>query len=144
MATKEPGYPEWVDVDTDQWLCVFWRNLRGIHNINFTWLSIFGVLQLWSFNFVFHEFHCPYYSMLLSLFLHQWCSLKERFQLSTLIIKLTQYFSPNACNRPFPSSLVPLFQSKSKCKTILMKMTLICMKMKLHAEVIFIYERFRT
>ena len=26
-------------------------------------------------------------------------------------------------NRPFPSFLVPLFQSKSKCETILMKMT---------------------
>ena len=31
-------------------------------------------------------------------------------------------------NRPFPSSLVPLFQSESKCETILMKMTLICIK----------------
>ena len=41
-------------------------------------------------------------------------------------------------NRPFPSSLVPLFQSESKCETILMKMSLICMKMKLHAELIFI------
>ena len=41
-------------------------------------------------------------------------------------------------NKPFPSSLVPLFQSESKCKTILMKMILICMKMKLHAELIFI------
>ena len=39
-------------------------------------------------------------------------------------------------NRPFPSSLVPLFQSESKCETIPMKMTLICMKMKLHAELI--------
>ena len=38
----------------------------------------------------------------------------------------------------FPSSLVPLFQSESKCETILMKMTLIWMKMKLHAELIFI------
>ena len=27
------------------------------------------------------------------------------------------------CNRLFPSSLVPLFQSESKCETILMKMT---------------------
>ena len=26
-------------------------------------------------------------------------------------------------NRPFPSSLVPLFQSESKCETILVKMT---------------------
>ena len=47
------------------------------------------------------------------------------------------------CNRPFPSSLVPLFQSQSKCETILMKMktnifTLICMKMEMHAELIFI------
>ena len=39
-------------------------------------------------------------------------------------------------NRPFPSSLVPLFQSASKCETILMKMTLICMKI-LHAELYF-------
>ena len=55
-------------------------------------------------------------------------------------------------DRPFPSSLVPLFQSESKCETFLMKMTsshfhkkgffhlliLICIKMKLHAELIFI------
>ena len=34
-------------------------------------------------------------------------------------------------------SLVPLFQIESKCETIRMKMTLICMKIKLHAELIF-------
>ena len=34
-------------------------------------------------------------------------------------------------NRPFPCSVVPLFQSESKCDAILMKM-------KLHAELIFI------
>ena len=43
-------------------------------------------------------------------------------------------------NRPFPSSLVPLFQSESKCETILMKMTLICKRMKLHAQLIFIWK----
>ena len=43
-------------------------------------------------------------------------------------------------NRPFPSSLEPLFQSESKCKIILMKMTLICMKMKLHAGLILIWK----
>ena len=43
-------------------------------------------------------------------------------------------------NRPFPSSLVPLFQSESTCETILMKITLICMKMKLRAELIFIWK----
>ena len=48
----------------------------------------------------------------------------------------------NVCflNRPYPSSLVPLFQSESKCETILMKMTLICMKMELLAEFIFIWK----
>ena len=40
----------------------------------------------------------------------------------------------NLCNRPFPSSRV-LFQSESMCET---KMTLICMKMKLHAKLIYI------
>ena len=55
----------------------------------------------------------------------------------------TRWFRYDVCfspvfNRPFPSSLVPLFQSKSKCETILIKMTFICMKMKLHAELIFI------
>ena len=43
-------------------------------------------------------------------------------------------------NRPIPSCLVPLFQSESKCETILMKMTVICMKMKLHAELNFIWK----
>ena len=36
-----------------------------------------------------------------------------------------------ALNRPFRSSVVHLFQSESKCKTILVKV-------KLHAELIFI------
>ena len=54
---------------------------------------------------------------------------------------LRPFFCP--FNRPFPSSLVPLFQGESKRETILMKMTLISMKMKLHAEP-FSYERFRT
>ena len=43
-------------------------------------------------------------------------------------------------NRPFLSSLVPLFQRESKCKTILMKMILICMNVKLHAELIFMWK----
>ena len=43
-------------------------------------------------------------------------------------------------NRPFPSSLAPLFQNESKCETILMKMTLICMKKKLRVELIFIWK----
>ena len=41
-------------------------------------------------------------------------------------------------NGSFPSALVPLFQSESKCGTILVKMTLICTKMNLHAELIFV------
>ena len=46
--------------------------------------------------------------------------------------------STGRSNRPFPSSLVPLFPSESKCETILIKMTLICIQMKLYEEVIFI------
>ena len=43
-------------------------------------------------------------------------------------------------NRLFLSSLMSqfqAFQSESKCETILMKMTLICLKIKLHAELVF-------
>ena len=50
------------------------------------------------------------------------------------------YRRPRHVNRPFPSSLVPLFQGESKCETNLMKMTLIYMKMKLHVELIFIWK----
>jgi len=39
---------------------------------------------------------------------------------------------------PFPSYLVPLFQNEPSCKTFHMKMSLICMKMNLWAEQIFI------
>ena len=49
-------------------------------------------------------------------------------------------FSMFRTNRSFPSTLVPLFQRESKCETVLMKMTLICMKKKLRAEVIFIWK----
>ena len=54
----------------------------------------------------------------------------------------TELFRPikeqSLTNGPFPSSLVPLFQSESKCKTMLMKMTVVCLKMNLLAELIFI------
>ena len=50
------------------------------------------------------------------------------------------YVRPDGQNRPFPSSHVPLFQSESKCETILVEMTLIWMRMKLHAELIFIWK----
>ena len=33
--------------------------------------------------------------------------------------------------RPFPSSLVPLFQNESECETFLMILALICIKMNL-------------
>ena len=41
-------------------------------------------------------------------------------------------------NRPFPSCPLPQFQNESTCETIEMKMTLICMKMVLKVEHIFI------
>ena len=42
-------------------------------------------------------------------------------------------------DRPFPSSLVPLFQNESSCKTFQMKMSFICMKMNLQVEDISIW-----
>ena len=47
--------------------------------------------------------------------------------------KLAKFMLLMKCNRPFLSSFVALFQKESKCKTI-------CMKMKLHAELIFVWK----
>ena len=41
-------------------------------------------------------------------------------------------------NRPFPSSLVPLFQNESKCETFHMKMSSACSFIFMHIKVIFI------
>ena len=43
-----------------------------------------------------------------------------------------------ACNRPFPSSLVPLFENESKCETFLMKMSSACSFIFMQIKVIFI------
>ena len=63
-------------------------------------------------------------------------SVKHFFQYKA--ISLHHNMGAGKNNRPFPSSLVPLLHSEFKCETVVMKMTLICMKMKLHAEFIFI------
>ena len=56
-------------------------------------------------------------------------------------IRRSIFDKPVLCpNRPFPSSLLSLFQSESNCETIFMKMTLFCMKMKLRVELIFIWK----
>ena len=70
-----------------------------------------------------------------------WLDKRKATALTTQgLYKETQEGHTRDDNRPFPSSLVPLFQSESKCETILMKMTFICMKKKLHAELIFIWK----
>ena len=67
--------------------------------------------------------------------------LLNRYKCSNVKIKYYNSLTDDwQCNRWFPSSLMPLFQSKSKCETILMKITLICMKIKLHAEPFFIWK----
>ena len=38
-------------------------------------------------------------------------------------------------NRPLPSSKIPHFQNEAKCTTFLVKMSLICMKMKNHFHI---------
>ena len=40
--------------------------------------------------------------------------------------------------RPFPSSLVPLFQNELKCETFHMKMSSACSFILMHVKVIFI------
>ena len=50
----------------------------------------------------------------------------------------TRLNSAERSNRPFPSSLVPLFQSESKCKTFLMKMSSACSFIFMQIKVIFI------
>ena len=57
---------------------------------------------------------------------------------SQIVICEAVYSSHLMNNRSFPNSLVPLFQSESNSETNLMKMTLIFMKIKLQAELIFI------
>ena len=42
------------------------------------------------------------------------------------------------CNRPFPSSPVPLFQNESKCETFHMKMSSACSFILMKIKVIFI------
>ena len=44
-------------------------------------------------------------------------------------IYLLSHFSP--WNRPFPSCLLPLFQTESKCEIFHMKMSMICIRMDL-------------
>ena len=58
----------------------------------------------------------------------------------TSLVRSSRISKVALTNRPFPSFLVPLFQSESKCETILMEITLIWMRMKLHAELIFIWK----
>ena len=57
-----------------------------------------------------------------------------------LNMRLISIWGTGYSNRKFPSSCLPLFQSESKCEAILVKMTLICMKMKRHAQLIFIWK----
>ena len=61
-----------------------------------------------------------------------------RVSVENYLFTVAKNFVLKVSNRPFPSSLVPLFQSESKCETFHMKMTLIRMKMKLYAELNFI------
>ena len=59
------------------------------------------------------------------------------------VIHSTQYYIKHIngailANRPFPSSFVPLFQSESKCETILMKMSSTCSFIFMQIKLIFI------
>ena len=55
---------------------------------------------------------------------------------SHLNMRLISISGTGYTNRKFPSYFLPLLQSESKFEAILMKMTLVCIKMKLHAQLI--------
>ena len=48
------------------------------------------------------------------------------------------FIKKNVWNRPFPSSLVPLFQNESKCETFHMKMSSACSFIFMQIKVIFV------
>ena len=48
--------------------------------------------------------------------------------------------SKSLTNRPFPSCLLPLFQTESKCEIFHMKMSMICIRMDLWVKLIFIWK----
>ena len=120
------------------WLCVcvrYWRDLGlvGCHRLLCCYINFLGqrsanlLIHLSSVCRAVPSHQLP----------HVLCGAGEGCFVLALTINgsVHKAISPN---RPFPSCLVPLFQSESKCEIILVKMTLICMKMKLHAELIFI------
>ena len=97
------------------------------------------LLALWTISWV--KVLVPWMSSATELVIHHGEFTRQFFR-RLLCVNGTNWFI--GClvrfNRPFLSFLVPLFQSESKCETILTKMTLICMKMKLYAELIFIWK----
>ena len=68
-------------------------------------------------------------------FLVQWFAFWKIFYNSRFSGNIPGKFSHN---RPFPSSLVPLFQSESKCETFHMKMSSACSFFFMQIKVIFI------
>ena len=72
---------------------------------------------------------------LLNCFLHPFAAMPA----STFYRRKQVYDEMRAgCNRPFPSSLVPLFQNESKCETFLMKMSSACSFIFMQIKLIFI------
>ena len=69
-----------------------------------------------------------------------WCfthkNTKRKYSLT--LDNFSLYSKQLVPNRPFPSSLVPLFQKESKCETIHMKMSSACSFIFMQIKVIFI------
>ena len=63
-------------------------------------------------------------------------NLNREFALATRAQKYKQM----SFNRPFPSCLLPLFQTESKCEIFHMKMSMICIRMDLWVKLIFIWK----
>ena len=74
-----------------------------------------------------------YYTEILSSACSHWCLFQGCFVDTEQKLK-----EKKSSNRPFPSSLVPLFQNESKYETFHMKMSLTCSFIFMQIKVIFI------
>ena len=94
--------------------------------------SVFKTICVHTYRFRI-TFARPHYNAVsvLKTLLYPQCACSNEFDACAF-----QYTGPQ--NRPFPSSLVPLFQNESKCETFHMKMSSACSFIPMQIKVIFI------
>ena len=82
------------------------------------------------------QLNCEYVSRVSSVIGQNSPTPQENNNLNCLLARYQVVHLETAPNRPFPSSLVPLFQNESKCEAILMKMSSACSFISMQIKVI--------